>query len=85
MTLTGALGMAFNPGHTTSFVRAAARTLVALHFDGDQIFRHGHSTSRATAVGVGWLLAPAQRAAFRASFLAHWDRFISEIVSRMSG
>jgi hypothetical protein len=85
LSLAGAIGKPFDRGEAAAVVRATAPALLALRFTGDQILRLSHSTSRATAVGVSWLLPPVRRPAFRASFLAHWDRFLSEIVLQMTG
>jgi hypothetical protein len=70
--------------HAAAVVRDVARALVALRLTGDRVVRLGHSMARAMSDEMGWLLAPAKRASFRTALLTQCDRFVEEIVARMS-
>jgi hypothetical protein len=70
--------------HAAAVVRDVARALVALRLTGDRVVRLGHSMARAMSDEMSWLLAPAKRASFRTALLTQCDRFVEEIVARMS-
>jgi len=84
LSIAVAIGKPYDRGDVSAVARNAAVNLIALHFNADEFLSLSHSMSRMASVGVSWLLTPASRSTFRASFLATWDSLTAEIVAKMS-